>query len=873
MRLMFQLVHLRFSQLLAFTALTLPLLAAPAAFEIGPDNKDQLPRGKEADGIIGDFVLRNDKVEAVISANLPLRRANMSTFYGTNGISPGCLYDLTLRGAHNDQLTCFSPSGQQGPVSWVRVAKDGSDGEAVIEAVVTSPNNSGLYKRHEYRLRDGWQGVLVVTTYRNAGKDVRKGTVDDRWTTFTSMGMTGDIAWADAVDPADKAGYARAWVERDGMKAPPTELELKPGQEISFARFVAVGTSPLQAVGMVKAFRGETGGVVLGKVKDSAGKGIATARISVSSLTNPATTNRLAAYPNAAGEVSFWLPAGEQELELADLGRESAKTKLTVVKSSNAGLGSVFDFALGPQSAIAFDIRGENGQPIPCKAQFIGVNGTKVPGLGPQNRAAGCVDQYHSANGQFRQPLPPGDYEVIVTRGIEFGHLRQTVKLAAGQTATVKGTLKRLVDTRGWVSADYHNHSTPSGDNTCGTDDRLINLAAEGVEFVPTTEHNRFYDWRPHIIRLGLTNHLQTVSGVELTGSGAHFNSFPFDPVPLTQDGGAPVWSTDPRITAATLRDFQKPEPARWIQINHPDMVANFTDRDGDGRADGGFIGLPLMIDGVEVENYSMSSILSGVPFTVARDTKTGRDTVRSQREFVWLQLLNKGHRYVGVAVCDAHSVYGNGTGGWRMYMPSASDEPAKIDWRENVRHAKEGRSYLTTGPFLQVQTDDGTLPGGTVRATGGVKLKVRVQCTDWIDIDRVQVLVNGRAEPKLNFTRATHPTWFANGVVKFDRVIDVPLSEDAHLIVVAAGENFDLKTGYGTSAQAKIKPIAYHNPIWADVDGGGFKPNGDTLGFPLTTKVSLDEARALLERHAVAKPAAAAPVPTSEPKAKAKKK
>lgn len=854
----------------ALPALTLPLLAAPAAFEIGPDNKDQLPRGKEADGIIGDFVLRNDKVEAVISANLPLRRANMSTFYGTNGMSPGCLYDLTLRGAHNDQLTCFSPSGQQGPVSWVRVAKDGSDGEAVIEAVVTSPNNGGLYKRHEYHLRDGWQGVLVVTTYRNAGKDVRKGTVDDRWVTFTSMGTVGDIAWADAVDPADKAGYARAWVERDGMKAPPTELELKPGQEISFARFVAVGTSPLQAVGVVREFRGELTGLVSFAATGADGKPAPTARLLTIEVPETGTTNRPPAYPDSQGRFSFRLPAKQTTFQVTDIGRDPANGQVLVNSNFETKL---LDTKLSPQSAIAFDIRGENGQPIPCKAQFIGVNGTKVPSLGPQNRAAGCVDQYHSANGQFRQPLPPGEYEIIVTRGIEFSHLRQAVKLAAGQTATVKGVMKRLVDTRGWVSADYHNHSTPSGDNTCGTDDRLINLAAEGVEFVPTTEHNRFYDWRPHIIRLGLTNHLQTVSGVELTGSGAHFNSFPFDPVPLTQDGGAPVWSTDPRITAATLRDFQKPEPARWIQINHPDMVANFTDRDGDGRADGGFIGLPLMIDGVEVENYSASSILSGVPFLVAKDTKTGRDTVRSQREFVWLQLLNKGHRYVGVAVCDAHSVYGNGTGGWRMYMPSASDEPAKIDWRENVRHAKEGRSYLTTGPFLQVQTDDGTLPGGAVRVTGGVKLKVRVQCTDWIDIDRVQVLVNGRAEPKLNFTRATHPTWFANGVVKFDRVIDVPLSEDAHLIVVAAGENFDLKTGYGTSAQAKIKPIAYHNPIWADVDGGGFKPNGDTLGFPLTTKVSLDEARALLERHAVAKPAAAAPVPTSEPKAKAKKK
>ncbi len=66
MRPMFQPVHRRRSQLLAFFTLALPLIAAPAAFAIGPDNKDQLPRGKEADGIIGDFVLRNDKVKAVI---------------------------------------------------------------------------------------------------------------------------------------------------------------------------------------------------------------------------------------------------------------------------------------------------------------------------------------------------------------------------------------------------------------------------------------------------------------------------------------------------------------------------------------------------------------------------------------------------------------------------------------------------------------------------------------------------------------------------------------------------------------------------------------------------------------------------------------
>src|SRR4029453_12716656 len=107
-------------------------------------------------------------------------------------------------------------------------------------------------------------------------------------------------------------------------------------------------------------------------------------------------------------------------------------------------------------------------------------------------------------------------------------------------TFEFSGALTRVVDTAGWVSADYHNHSTPSGDNTCGTDDRIINLAAEQVEFAPTTEHNRFYDWRPNIERLGLKEHLQTVPGIELTGGGAHFNLFPFKTQPFHTDNRAP---------------------------------------------------------------------------------------------------------------------------------------------------------------------------------------------------------------------------------------------------------------------------------------------------------------------------------------------
>jgi hypothetical protein len=337
------------------------------------------------------------------------------------------------------------------------------------------------------------------------------------------------------------------------------------------------------------------------------------------------------------------------------------------------------------------------------------------------------------------------------------------------------------------------------------------------------------------------------VPGLELTGGGAHQNSFPFKPEPFTQDNGAPVWNTDARITALTLRDWQGAEPDRWIQINHPDMVANFIDRDADGEVDGGFRGLAELIDGIEVQNYRPSNLLDGRPFSVVRNETTRRETVAYHREFIWLQMLNRGHRYAAVAVSDAHSVYGNGVGSWRMYLPSRSDLPAEIDWRENSRYAKAGRSILTSGPFLQVRADDGTLPGGTLRSTGRIRLHVKVQCTDWIDIDRVQVLVNGRPRADLNFTRASHPAWFGTGVVKFDRSLDIALQQDAHLIVVATGENSDLSLGYGTSPQAKTKPFAFHNPIFADVDGGGFTPNGDLLDWPLPVKkLSVEDVRKL---------------------------
>jgi hypothetical protein len=855
------------------SAILLTLLIAssvPAAevFEAALGRETELPKGKEADGILGDFVLRSDKVEAVISQNSPNRKANMSTFYGEDGVTPGCLYDITLRGANNDQLVVYGPCGH-GPVSYVKILDSKEKSEAAVESVTTAAKNGGVYKRHEYRVQDGTQGIFITTTLRNETDKPQKVFTKSDLTRFDVTGMTTDgIFWTDAINPAHKCGYAVGTLYVTGTEKVEDTLELAPKQEVVISRFFAVGTSPAQAVGEFRAVKGVKLGSVDGLILDAKNKGITTARIVV-----PEGAKGIPAYPDAEGKFSLKLPQGPVELQIEDLGRTQAKIAITV----GEGATLTPKVILPDAARIRFEITDESGKPIPCKAHFAPLD-QDAPKLdfGPKWRAHGCVDQYMSEDGQFTQQLPPGKYRVVVVRGPEYNHLEQDVTVEDGKESVFKGTLKRVVDTKGWISADFHNHSTPSGDNVCDTDGRIINIAAENLEFTPTTEHNRFYDWEPTIKALGLESHIKTVKGVELTGSRQHLNAFPFEPDPLKQNGGAPDWNDDPRITVLTLRRWQTERADRWIQFNHPDLSNMFVDRDSDGIEDGGFVGVGSMIDGTESQNGAGTDILADAPFRLSRPAGSLAMKVSAVREFVWRQLLNQGLRVTAVGVADAHSVYGNGVGCWRCYLPSSTDEPAKIDWAELSPHAKAGHLVLSTGPFLEVTTQNGKIAGDDDRSTGGIDLKVRVQCTDWMDIDRVQVLVNSRPDPKLNFTRATHPQMFKDGVIKFDEKIHVPLQKDAHLIVVAIDEDGDQKIGYGTSDYAKIRPCAYNNPIYVDADGNGFTPNGDNLGFELPTGgLKVDAAKEKLMRAGLIKdgPQPAPPTPTAPPAAEPKKK
>ena len=143
----------------AFFALVTSAFAKVEVFEISKNNVDLLPKGKEADGIIGDFVIRNTLIECLIGGSADNRKANMGAFWGADGVTPGCLYDLCLRGSKNDQLTIFSPSRQQGKVSYVRPSPGGNG----VEVVVSSALSGSLFKRHLYQVKENEAGITIDT--------------------------------------------------------------------------------------------------------------------------------------------------------------------------------------------------------------------------------------------------------------------------------------------------------------------------------------------------------------------------------------------------------------------------------------------------------------------------------------------------------------------------------------------------------------------------------------------------------------------------------------------------------------------------------------------------------------------------------------
>lgn len=784
------------------------------------------PAGKEVDAIYGDYVLTNGRITAVVANAIEARDINLKITDGG-----GYLIDLTRLDQPADQLVVYRPIATA--VSMRDAVIESGNGRRVALRVGSDMADV------RYVLEDGADGLVVETVYKNSGDKPRKIDLYDELSltkTFAGgHGAAGEgaLAWiydkwfnqaygiqgegGDKLEIIERRGmaYDVAWRGEEANKA--RSIMLDPGDRVTVRRTITPAADPLalRAMTVDRAAR-----PVRLAVTDGQGP-VAGALMQVKTGGKDFAAGRT----DETGAIYFRLPDGKAEVTVSAIGRPNVTANLADSGAVNEKL------KMKPAGYVAAHITDEQGGPIPCKVQFIGTDGTQTPDFFPDSGSVMVNNCHYSHDGRFRQAILPGKYDVIISYGPEYDAIFTTIEVAAGKDAKLEGKLIRTVDTAGWISSDFHSHSSPSGDNTSSQRGRVLNLLCEHIEYAPCTEHQRVDSYAPHLKALGVEHLMATSTGMELTGQPLplnHHNAFPLKHTPRTQNGGGPRVAKDPAIQIERLALWDD-NSDKLVQQNHPNLVQHAFDKNLDGMPDGGF-GPEYFGHMDVVEVHPLQDILQPAEVN-DKGVNTGRNRIHA-----WLVLINQGTYRPGVVNTDAHYNF-HGSGPWRNWIASGTDDPAKVQTMDIVHASEKGAVVMSNGPFMTVQltgdSSDAAGPGQTIAAEGGkAKLQVKVQCPNWHDVDRVQVLVNGKADPALNFTRAANADKFGKDVVKFDQTIPLTLEGDAHIIVVAIGDNSTLGPVFGPF-EGKDKPVAVSNPIFVDVDGGGFKPNGDTLGAP----------------------------------------
>ena len=139
--------------------------------------------------------------------------------------------------------------------------------------------------------------------------------------------------------------------------------------------------------------------------------------------------------------------------------------------------------------------------------------------------------------------------------------------------------MKRVIATKNALAADFHVHSGRSLDSSAPLEDRVVSFAAEGVEVMISTDHDKQVDYAPVIADLGLGARLATIPGVEVTGSVPNPPAFPnsfghINAWPMPVDEGRAARRRDRRrVRRAELALHAAPRrsgPDVVVQYNHP---------------------------------------------------------------------------------------------------------------------------------------------------------------------------------------------------------------------------------------------------------------------------------------------------------------
>jgi hypothetical protein len=427
--------------------------------------------------------------------------------------------------------------------------------------------------------------------------------------------------------------------------------------------------------------------------------------------------------------------------------------------------------------SVAYQVKNAKGRLLPARLTFRGVGKTEDPAFGDDGGPEGAANMVYTYEGKGLRVLAPGRYRVIVTRGPEYS----------------------------WQA--------PSYDSDLSLRDRLIHLAAVGVEFGAATEHNTVASYTPALNQLGGRQWLSVVTGCEITARHAlfgHFNIFPVKP-------GTPAPPYRNVTPSKLFRFFRRMATHPVIQVNHPRMahIGYFNQVDLDrlqGRAFGP--GFDRDFDALEVFNGDWIYL----PRRVESNLKD------------WYLLLNLGLRPTATDNSDSHKLAYHEAGYPRNFILVGHDDPARVTARQVSTAVRKHRVVVSSGPYIAVEQPGPKAAAGTTERPAATRAKnlvgeqvrgpadivVRVESACWLPVDQVEVVANGRPF-KVFQLKPQKPSPTACRPFVWQTRLSLKPEKDTWYVIVARS---------ATPNTTLVKPrgiiMAFTNPVWVDADGDG---------------------------------------------------
>lgn len=457
------------------------------------------------------------------------------------------------------------------------------------------------------------------------------------------------------------------------------------------------------------------------------------------------------------------------------------------------------------EGTVAIEVTsGDSGKAIPCRLTILNAAGTLATvGAESSNVLAVRPGLVYTGSGQAEFGLPAGDYTIYAGRGFEWSLDSVRVVVRPGERTRRTLTLRREVDTTGYVACDTHVHTlTHSGHGDATMEERMLTLAGEGIEFPIATDHNVHIDYRPLAEELGMLRYFTPVIGNEVTTKTGHFNVFP-----VRSESSIPNY----RLTAwsSIFESIYATPDVRVVILNHA------RDLHSGVRPFG-----PKLHLGVVGENVDGWDLRANA-MEVLNSSATQTDIMQLAHD--WFGVLNGGYSITPVGSSDSHDVGRHFVGQGRTYIRCDDTDPGNIDTHEAIENFVRGRVLVSYGLLTEIVVNDRYHSGDLADVSQGVKVNVRVSGPAWVKADTVELFANG-----LRIRTAEIPDGDQAGIKWSGEWLLKEMKHDVHLVAIARGPGV---TGLYWPMAKPYQPdspvwepsaLGMTGAVWLDVDGDG---------------------------------------------------